>query len=65
MSNLVVYCNRRDTADRITAQIPEIGAVHPSRVLLLIGECDGDNLKAWVRVRAEGVGQRAMSRRSR
>jgi glucose-6-phosphate dehydrogenase assembly protein OpcA len=56
MSNLVIYCDRRDTADAITAQLPDIGTVHPARVLMLTGEYPGDNLQAWVQVRAEQVG---------
>jgi glucose-6-phosphate dehydrogenase assembly protein OpcA len=59
MSNLVIYCNRRDAAEDITAQIPDIGAVHPARVLMLIGDGTGDSVQAWVRVRAEGTGHQA------
>jgi glucose-6-phosphate dehydrogenase assembly protein OpcA len=59
MSNLVVYCNRRETADKITAQIPDISTVHPARVLMLIGEGTGENLQAWVRVCADGTGPHA------
>src|SRR6516165_1726577 len=36
MSNLVVYCDRMDTAGQVAQQVPEIAAVHPARVLLLI-----------------------------
>ena len=59
MSNLVVFCSRREMAESITAQIPAIGAVHPARVLMLIGECSIDNLQAWVRVRALVASNRA------
>src|SRR5439155_9308130 len=38
MSNLVVFCDRPDMADRVAAQIPDIVAIHPARVLLLVGE---------------------------
>ncbi len=38
MSNLVVFCNSRELADRVSADLPSIVAVHPTRVLLLIGE---------------------------
>jgi glucose-6-phosphate dehydrogenase assembly protein OpcA len=38
MSNLVIFCNRRDQAEQIAACIPSITAAHPARVLLLVGE---------------------------
>ena len=38
MSNLVIFCDRPEQADRIAADIPDIVAMHPARVLLLIGE---------------------------
>lgn len=58
MSNLVVYCNRPETAAAITAQIPAISVVHPARVLMLLGAGSGDTLGAWVRVQAEVAGHR-------
>jgi glucose-6-phosphate dehydrogenase assembly protein OpcA len=36
MSNLVIYCDQMDTAERVAKQVPDIVAVHPARVLLLI-----------------------------
>ncbi|MBI1916337.1 MAG: glucose-6-phosphate dehydrogenase assembly protein OpcA [Planctomycetes bacterium] len=41
MSNLVVYCDDEARATEIAAQVPEIVAVHPARVLLLIGDPSG------------------------
>src|SRR5436305_12171256 len=41
MSNLVVYCDDEARAGEIAAQVPEIVAVHPARVLLLIGDPSG------------------------
>lgn len=35
MSNLVVYTDRQDLCDFVTDQIPDIVAIHPTRVLLL------------------------------
>jgi hypothetical protein len=53
MSNLIVYCDRADLAERVAAQVPEVVTVHPARVLLLIAETgpqEGD-LQAAVCVR--------------
>ena len=60
MSNLVIFCNRREAADNITAQIPDIGAVHPARVLLLLADGDA-SLTAHVRVRAHRMGNQAQA----
>jgi glucose-6-phosphate dehydrogenase assembly protein OpcA len=38
MSNLIVYCDRADLAEKVSAQVPEVVTVHPARVLLLIAE---------------------------
>jgi glucose-6-phosphate dehydrogenase assembly protein OpcA len=38
MSNLVIFCNNREQAAAVAAQVPDVVAVHPARVLLLIGE---------------------------
>ena len=62
MSNLIIYCNTPDVARRIAAQVPDIMAVHPARVLLLIGDngAPGDKLQAAVRVQVNKVGERQM-----
>ena len=62
MSNQVIYCPRRERADKITVRIHEVTQVHPSRVLLLIS--DGDpaaGLTAAVRVRGHKIDKRAQA----
>jgi glucose-6-phosphate dehydrogenase assembly protein OpcA len=54
MSNLVVFCDSESRAEQISAEIPAIIAVHPARVLLVVGdledrEGDADRIDAWVR----------------
>jgi glucose-6-phosphate dehydrogenase assembly protein OpcA len=53
MSNLVIFCHRREQAENLAAEVPAIAAVHPARVLLLLGESDLDDapLAAAVQVR--------------
>jgi glucose-6-phosphate dehydrogenase assembly protein OpcA len=38
MSNLVIFCDRRDQAERIAAEVTDVVSIHPARVLLLLGE---------------------------
>jgi glucose-6-phosphate dehydrogenase assembly protein OpcA len=59
MSNLVIYCDRVDLADRIAAQVPSIVAIHPARVLLVVNDStsDDDELKTSVRVRAHATSE--------
>jgi len=38
MSNLVVFCDRREQADEVCRQVPDIVSSHPARVLLLLAE---------------------------
>jgi glucose-6-phosphate dehydrogenase assembly protein OpcA len=38
MSNLVIFCDNAERADEIDLELPDICAVHPARVLLLIGD---------------------------
>lgn len=38
MSNLVIYCDREDEGRAAAEAVPEVVAIHPARVLLLIGE---------------------------
>jgi glucose-6-phosphate dehydrogenase assembly protein OpcA len=56
MSNLVIYCNSQESAEGVLAQIPGVVAIHPARVLLLVGEAAAPNrdITATVRVRAHG-----------
>ncbi len=54
MSNLVVFCDSDARAEQIATEIPAIVAVHPARVLFLIGDLDNkepgvDGVDAWVR----------------
>ena len=54
MSNLMIFCDSEARAERIAAEIPAVIALHPARVLLLLGEPDGkkgagDKVEAWVR----------------
>src|SRR5262249_60699269 len=61
-SNQVIYCPRRERADKITVRIHEVTQVHPSRVLLLIS--DGDpaaGLTAAVRGRGHKIDKRAQA----
>ena len=43
LSNLVIYCNSAAHAEELSAVVPDIVAVHPARVLLLVGQ-PGDEL---------------------
>jgi glucose-6-phosphate dehydrogenase assembly protein OpcA len=38
MSNLVIFCDRRDQAAEVAALVPEIVTAHRARVLLVVGE---------------------------
>src|SRR5262249_16113691 len=38
MSNLVIFCNQRERAQLLAAEVPAIVAQHPARVLLLLAE---------------------------
>ena len=48
MSNLVIYCDRAALAQAVAAEVPAIVAVHPARVVLVIGEAEsaGEELSA-------------------
>lgn len=56
MSNLVIFCDRRDLAEEVAAQVPEIVAAHPARVLLVVG--DSKNASE-----SQGVGASVLVRR--
>jgi glucose-6-phosphate dehydrogenase assembly protein OpcA len=51
MSNLVIFCDRAETADRLAGEVPTIVAAHPARVLLLIGEPGPETLDLTASVR--------------
>jgi glucose-6-phosphate dehydrogenase assembly protein OpcA len=38
MSNLVIFCDQRERAESLAADVPNVIAIHPARVLLLLGE---------------------------
>jgi glucose-6-phosphate dehydrogenase assembly protein OpcA len=58
MSNLVIFCPQTEVAERVAAEIPAIMEVHPSRVLFLVGnnEGDGPDVRAAVNVEVQQVG---------
>jgi glucose-6-phosphate dehydrogenase assembly protein OpcA len=58
MANLVIFCNSPELAARVEADIPAVVAVHPARVLLLVGEPGPANepVTATVSVRPIEVG---------
>src|SRR5438552_722726 len=58
MSNLVIFCSGREQAAGVAAQLPDVVAVHPARVLLLIGEPGphAEEVTASVLVRGQRVG---------
>jgi glucose-6-phosphate dehydrogenase assembly protein OpcA len=57
MSNLVVYCDTEELLQAIAAEIPKAVAVHPGRVILLVGEPTpgSEGITAFVRVQAHGL----------
>jgi glucose-6-phosphate dehydrogenase assembly protein OpcA len=63
MSNLVIFCHGRESAEAMAAQVPAVVAAHPARVLLLVGEpASGPpevTAQVLVRVRREGGHQLA------
>jgi glucose-6-phosphate dehydrogenase assembly protein OpcA len=40
MSNLVIFCDQREQAEQLAAEIPAVVSIHPARVLLVFGETD-------------------------
>jgi glucose-6-phosphate dehydrogenase assembly protein OpcA len=65
MSNLVIYCDQHDQAVEVAAQVPDIVAAHPARVLLAIDEpganVAGDAVVASVLVRRLSAGRHDQS----
>lgn len=57
MSNLVVFCDKQEVADKITEEVPTIVSQHPARVLLLTAapEDAAQNVIASVAVRGNVV----------
>ncbi len=59
MSNLVIFCDRQELAQTVAAEIPAVVALHPARVLLVIGEPNAgeQNPSAKICVRSHPAGQ--------
>jgi len=63
MSNLVIFCDRREHAEEVVHQVPAIVAAHPARVLLVVGESGtkSTGISATVLVRPLRGGLRSCS----
>jgi glucose-6-phosphate dehydrogenase assembly protein OpcA len=63
MANLVVYCASQERAAKLNTEIPEVVAVHPARVLLLIADAESSSteLTATVLVRPLRMGSHGFS----
>jgi glucose-6-phosphate dehydrogenase assembly protein OpcA len=65
MSNLVIYTTSAEQADEIAKEVPDIVAIHPARVFLLVNEpkpgADGVTATVTTRVGRVGTGLRAFS----
>jgi glucose-6-phosphate dehydrogenase assembly protein OpcA len=59
MSNLVIYCDTVEAARQVGAQVPDVVAVHPARVLLLVGDngTSATTIHAAVRVQGHKLGE--------
>jgi glucose-6-phosphate dehydrogenase assembly protein OpcA len=62
MANLVIYCNSIEQANAIEAQLPEIVAIHPARVLLLLGDPGSTNQEVTAAVRVRPLRSRNSAR---
>jgi len=65
MSNLVIFCDQREQAESLAAEVSKVVAIHPARVLLLLGEADAQDAAvssaALVRSRHNGTAVDAVS----
>jgi glucose-6-phosphate dehydrogenase assembly protein OpcA len=63
MSNLVIFCHGRASAEAVAAQVPAVVTAHPARVLLLVGEPagDGPDVTASVCVRTRPAGSHQLA----
>jgi glucose-6-phosphate dehydrogenase assembly protein OpcA len=58
LSNLVIFCNQNAQAEAAVQALPQIIAVHPGRVLLLIGEAEAEQpLRASLSVQTQMCAQ--------
>ncbi len=57
MSNLIIYCEGPEAAERAAAEIPGLVALHPARVLLVVAEpgAESSEITSLVRVRGRVV----------
>jgi len=59
MSNLIVYCEQGELADRMAKEIPAIVRIHPARVILLVADPNGPtteisaSVSSWCRIGSE------------
>src|SRR5579862_1736381 len=61
LSNLVIFCNQNSQAEVVAKAVPDIVALHPARVLLLIGEAGADMpLTASLYVRPQAAGKQKL-----
>jgi glucose-6-phosphate dehydrogenase assembly protein OpcA len=61
LSNLVIYCNKAEQAEIVAKAMPGIVAIHPARVLLLIGETSPEApLKATLNVWSQCDGKQTI-----
>jgi glucose-6-phosphate dehydrogenase assembly protein OpcA len=56
MSNLILYCGGPEQAAAVAEQVPDVVAVHPARVLLLVPDPSVESLTAGVNVRCRLLG---------
>jgi glucose-6-phosphate dehydrogenase assembly protein OpcA len=65
MSNLVIFCDRREQAEQVAVEVLGVAAVHPARVLLVLGEArqeaQGVIASAWIRSRTSRTDSNACS----
>jgi glucose-6-phosphate dehydrogenase assembly protein OpcA len=58
MSNLVIYCGSVSLAEAVAEQVPDVGMLHPARVLLLISDpAAPPGITAGVNVRCRTIGK--------
>jgi glucose-6-phosphate dehydrogenase assembly protein OpcA len=59
MANLIIFSYQQERADAVNAQLAEIVAHHPARVLLLVGDPQGDDreLKCTLTIRPVRLGR--------
>lgn len=65
MSNLVIFCDSAERARQLDEVVPDVVALHPARVLLLVSEpgstADALDVRVRTRVHEVGTGLRAFS----